>query len=166
MSIGHHGATPGRHDDRSARSIAGRGRKGLRLIPLSRPIPEARPQPEIAARSAETAPRTRCQRVRACVLRTRASPCSFPNETDNRAGSALQIHQLWEWQLRAYYFLNNFGCQRVLRCRDVAMNCHVFSTVRGCSRLLDATHSRHTEGTDDGWKCLGLADILPYIAIR
>ena len=67
VSIGHHGATPGRHDDRSARSIAGRGRKGLRLIPLSQPIPEARPQPEIAARSAEPAPRT-CARVRAQAL--------------------------------------------------------------------------------------------------
>src|SRR6516162_2912023 len=39
-------------------SLAGRGRKGSRLIPLSQPIPEARPQPEIAAWSAETALRT------------------------------------------------------------------------------------------------------------
>ena len=61
MPLRHHGATPGRHHDRSARSIAGRGRKGLRLIPRSQPIPEARPQPEIAARSAGSAPRTRSQ---------------------------------------------------------------------------------------------------------
>jgi hypothetical protein len=66
-STGHHGATPGRHHDRSARSIAGRGRKGLRLIPRSQPIPEARPQPEIAARSAEPAPRI-LARVRAQAL--------------------------------------------------------------------------------------------------
>jgi hypothetical protein len=83
VSTGHHGATPGRHHDRPARSIAGRGRKGLRLIPRSQPIPEARPQPEIAARSAEPAPRI-LARVRARVLPTRASPGN-----GHRAGSAL-----------------------------------------------------------------------------
>src|SRR5262249_38692042 len=71
VPIGHRGATPGRHYDRSARSLAGRGRKGLRLIPRSQPIPEARPQPEIAARSAEPAPGI-LARVRARVLPTRA----------------------------------------------------------------------------------------------
>ena len=75
MSTGHHGATTGRHYDRSARSLAGRGRKGLRLIPLSQPLPEARPQPEIAAWSAETALRT-LARVRARVLRNAGLPAS------------------------------------------------------------------------------------------
>ena len=69
-------------------SLAGRGRKGLRLIPLSQPIPEARPQPEIAAWSAETAPRTLQGCAPACCERG-LRPAHVPDEPGNRAESAL-----------------------------------------------------------------------------